>query len=418
MPETPIPAQPRPFRRNFRNWLSWSGMVLAASALFAFCLLFAIDLIAGHPNPYIGILAYLIAPLFFLLGIFLAFLGAIIRWRTRRRAVQAAEPLAIKIDLSRPRDRRILALFGFGSMAFLFVTALGSYETYHYTESVAFCGKTCHLPMTPQYVAYQHTAHASVECAACHVGPGAAAYFKTKLNGVKQLYHTVRNDFDRPIYLPTDMRPAQAICEQCHWPKKYVGNVDRTFQHYLSDEKNTPFAVRLLLNVGGGDPSNGPVGGIHWHMNIANKIEYIATDGQLLKIPWVRMTNAQGATTEYRDPDFREDLSKYQVRQMSCLDCHSRPAHKVHTPNEAVELALMTGRLDPSTPWVKSKVVAALVKPYSTKAEAEQGIANDLRAAYPDPAQANTIVGVAQAIYRENFFPEVKVDWRTYPDFV
>ena len=48
---------------------------------------------------------------------------------------------------------------------------------------------------------------------------------------------------------------------------------------------------------------------------------------------------------------------------MSCLDCHSRPAHKVHTPNEAVDLALMTGRLDPNTPWVKSKVVAALVKP-------------------------------------------------------
>jgi len=418
MPEAPAPAQPRPFRRNFRNWLSWSGMVLAASALFAFCLLFAIDLIAGHPNPYIGILAYLIAPLFFLLGIFLTFLGAIIRWRTRRRAVEAAEPLAIKIDLSRPRDRRILTVFGFGSMAFLFVTALGSYETYQYTESVGFCGKTCHLPMTPQYVAYQHTAHASVECAACHVGPGAAAYFKTKLNGVKQLYHTVRNDFDRPIHLPTDMRPAQAICEQCHWPKKYVGNVDRTFQHYLSDEKNTPFAVRLLLNVGGGDPSNGPVGGIHWHMNIANKIEYVATDGQLLKIPWVRMTNAQGETTEYRDPDFKEDLSKYQVRRMSCLDCHSRPAHKVHTPNEAVDLALTTGRLDPNTPWVKSKVVAALVKPYSTKAEAEQGIANDLRAAYPDPAQANTIVSVAQAIYREDFFPEVKVDWRTYPDFV
>ena len=70
MPEAPAPAQPRPFRRNFRNWLSWSGMVLAASALFAFCLLFAIDLIASHPNPYIGILAYLIAPLFFLLGNF------------------------------------------------------------------------------------------------------------------------------------------------------------------------------------------------------------------------------------------------------------------------------------------------------------------------------------------------------------
>jgi nitrate/TMAO reductase-like tetraheme cytochrome c subunit len=394
-------------------------MVLAASAFFAFLLLFAFDLFAIHRNPYIGILAYVVAPFFFILGIFLTFLGALIRWRTRRRAVRAAEPLAIKIDLSRARDRRILALFVAASVAFLFITALGSYQTYQYTESVEFCGKTCHLPMQPQFVAYQHTAHASVECVACHVGPGAAAYFKTKVNGVKQLYHTVRNDFDRPIRLaPANARPSQAICEQCHWPKKYVGNVERTYQHYLWDEKNTPFAVRLLLNVGGGDPSNGPVGGIHWHMNIANKIEYIATDDQLLSIPWVRMTNPQGVTTEYRDPDFKDDPAKHQIRRMDCMDCHSRPAHKVHTPNEAVDLALLTGRLDAKTPWVKSKVVAALVKPYSSRAEAEQGIENDLREAYPDPAQANSIINVAQAIYRENFFPEVKVDWRTYPDFV
>jgi nitrate/TMAO reductase-like tetraheme cytochrome c subunit len=418
MPDAPTLAQPRPFRRNFRNWLSWSGMVLAASALFAFFLLFGIDLFAGHRNPYVGILAYALAPLFFILGIFLTFLGALIRWRTRRRAVRAEEPLAIKIDLSRARDRRILALFIAASVGFLFLTALGSYQTYQVTESVQFCGKTCHLPMEPQFVAYQHTAHASVECVACHVGPGAAAYFKTKVNGVKQLYHTVRNDFDRPIQLANNARPAQAICEQCHWPKKYVGNVDRTFQHYLSDEQNTPFAVRLLLNVGGGDPSNGPAGGIHWHMNIANKIEYIATDEELLNIPWVRMTNAQGVTTEYRDPDFKDDPAKHHIRRMDCMDCHSRPAHKIHTPNDAVDLALSTGRLDPKTPWVKSKVVAALVKPYSTRAEAEQGIANLLREAYPDPAQANSIINVAQEIYRENFFPEVKVDWRTYPDFV
>jgi nitrate/TMAO reductase-like tetraheme cytochrome c subunit len=394
-------------------------MVIAAGALFAFFFLFGIDLFAGHRNPYVGILAYVVAPLFFILGIFLTFLGALIRWRTRRRAVRAAEPLAIKIDLSRPRDRRILALFVAASLGFLFLTALGSYQTYQVTESVQFCGRACHLPMEPQFVAYHQTAHASVECVACHVGPGVAAYFKTKVNGVKQLYHTVRNDFDRPIRLaPANARPSQAICEQCHWPKKYVGNVERTYQHYLSDEKNTPFAVRLLLNVGGGDQSNGPVGGIHWHMNIANKIEYIATDNELLSIPWVRMTNPQGVTTEYRDPDFKDDPSKYQIRRMDCMDCHSRPAHKLHAPNEAVDLALLIGRLDPKIPWVKAKVVAALVKPYSTKAEAEQGITNSLREAYPDPAQANPIINETLLIYRENFFPEVKVDWRTYPDFV
>src|ERR1700745_2824965 len=108
MPDAPPPAQPRPFRRNFRNWLSWSGMVLAASALFAFLLLFAFDLFAVHRNPYIGILAYVVAPLFFIFGVSLVFFGASVRWLTGRGAVRAAEPLAIKIDLSRPRDRRIL----------------------------------------------------------------------------------------------------------------------------------------------------------------------------------------------------------------------------------------------------------------------------------------------------------------------
>ena len=71
------------------------------------------------------------------------------------------------------------------------------------------------------------------------------------------------------------------------------------------------------------------------------------------------------------------------------MDCHSRPAHMIKTPNEAVDIALATGRLNPKTPWIKSKVVAALVKPYKTRAEAEQGIALDLQASYPDAAQAD-----------------------------
>jgi nitrate/TMAO reductase-like tetraheme cytochrome c subunit len=417
MAEPVASSNPRPPR--FRNWISWTGLLLSVGALFSFFLLFAIDLFAGHPNPYLGILAYVIAPAFFVLGLAITVFGAILQWRRNRRAVKAAEPLVFKIDLSRPRDRKFLWVFGGVAVLFLFVTALGSYQTYQLTESEQFCGKACHLPMEPQFSAAQRTAHAKVECVACHVGPGAAAYFKTKVNGVKQLYHTVRNDFDRPIHMTAaNPRPPQAICEQCHWPQRYVGNVDRTFQHFLSDEKNTPFAVRLLLNVGGGDPSNGPPGGIHWHMNIGNKIEYIAIDEQRMSIPWVRSTNPQGLVTEYRDPDFKDDPAKFQIRRMDCMDCHSRPAHKVKTPNDAVDLALMTNRLDASIPWVKSKVVAALTQPYKTTAEAEQGIAVALRKDYPDPAQANRIIEVAQSIYQENFFPEVNLDWRTHPDFV
>ncbi|MEY2504376.1 MAG: hypothetical protein QOG27_656, partial [Verrucomicrobiota bacterium] len=291
-------AEPRPsFGRHFHNWTSWSGLLLAASALFAFLFLFAIDLFAANSSPYLGILAYVVAPFFFLLGSFLALFGA---WRARRRRRRHG-PLTIHIDFSRKRDRRILGLFSGGAVAFLFLTALGSYETYHYTESVEFCGQRCHVPMEPEFVTSKHSLHANVQCVDCHVGPGAAAYFKTKLNGVKQLYHSVRGDFDRPIYVSkANPRPPQAICEQCHWPQRYVGNIVRSYQHYLSDEQNTPFTVRLLLNVGGGDLSTGPGDGIHWHMNIANKIEYITTGDDLQTIPWVRMTNPQGVVTEYR----------------------------------------------------------------------------------------------------------------------
>jgi len=408
-----------PFLPRLRNWISWAGMVLAASALFAFFLLFAIDQFAGHRNPYIGILGDVVAPAFFLAGVALTLFGALLQWRRERHAARVAAPLTINIDLSRPRDRRTLALFATASVIFLFVTAVGSYETYHYTESSHFCGQTCHVPMEPEAVASQQTAHARIECASCHVGPGAAAYFKTKLNGVKQLYHTVRNDYDRPIRMTdANPRPAQAICEQCHWPDTYVGNIYRLYQHYLSDEKNTPFAVRLILNVGGGDAANGPQGGIHWHMNIANKIEYIASDEQRLTIPWVRITKPNGEVTEYRTPDFKADAAKDRIQRMDCMDCHSRPAHKMKAPNDAVDLALQTGRLDPKVPWVKAKVVAALVQPYKTRGEAEQKIADALRTAYPDPAQANPIVEEAQAIYRANFFPEVNTNWQTHPDFI
>src|SRR5262245_20832537 len=127
MPEATGPTRSRSFRRHFQNWLSWAGMVLAASALFAFVLLFAIDLFAPAKNPYVGILAYVVAPFFFSLGLALTLLGAILQ---RRAAHLEKKDRILQIDLSRKRNRRILALFAVGTVGFLFLTALGSYETY------------------------------------------------------------------------------------------------------------------------------------------------------------------------------------------------------------------------------------------------------------------------------------------------
>ena len=67
--------------------------------------------------------------------------------------------------------------------------------------------------------------------------------------------------------------------------------------------------VRLLLKLGGADPTHGPVGGIHWHMSGANKIEYYASDEGRQKIPYVRMTDAQGVVTEFRAGKFTNTVS-------------------------------------------------------------------------------------------------------------
>ena len=198
--------------RHFRNWISWIGLLLAASAL---CLRFFSS--RSINSPAIAILTSGSWPMcwpqdFSFSAFIIALFGAILQWRREQAAIQPAESrLAINIDLvARRATENFCWVFAVrGGRSFCFVTALGSYQTYQVTESVQFCGKACHLPMEPEFVASQHTAHARVECVACHVGPGAAAYFKTKLNGVKQLYHAVRNDFERPIRV-TCRKPAAA----------------------------------------------------------------------------------------------------------------------------------------------------------------------------------------------------------------
>jgi len=404
-------------RRLIRNWISLAGAIIAIGSFFAFLLLFSLDISAEHGNPYMGILAYAVAPVFLIFGIGLVICGALLQLRQERKAKQGGAPVAFTIDLSRARDRKILSVFATCGVAFLFMTSVGSYQTYHYTESVEFCGKACHLPMDPEFVTSQHSPHARVECAACHVGSGASAYVKTKISGMRQLYHLALNDFARPIRLnPDKLRPARETCEQCHWPQKFTGGFERTFRHFLADEKNTPFSVRLLVNVGGGDPLRGPAGGIHWHMNLANKIEYVSPDDQQRIIPWVRHTDAKGVVTEYRNPEFKGDLTKLPIHKMDCIDCHNRPSHNFLSPNEAVDISLASGRMDVKIPWVKSKVVTALIQPYATQAEALQKIDASLRAAYPNVPRVNALVAESQSIYKANFFPEMKADWRAYPN--
>jgi nitrate/TMAO reductase-like tetraheme cytochrome c subunit len=414
---TPTPPGSARLPSLFRNWVSLAGLVLMASSIFAFLLLFFLDAVVYSSNPYVGILTFLVAPAFMAAGIAIFFFGA---WRWRRRQAKAngsAPSLNINVDLSRPHDRRLLAFFVPASVGFLLLTAMGSYHTYHFTESVEFCGEACHTVMQPELVSYRHSPHARVACAECHIGKGAEWYVRSKLSGTYQVYATLAHKYPTPIPTPVkNLRPAQETCEQCHWPKKFVGNLDRTLSYYLPDQSNTLYSIRLLLKVGGDDPTHGPVGGIHWHMNVANKIEYIATDEARQKIPWVRMTDAQGVVTEFRSTGFTNDVSQVATRTMDCMDCHNRPAHKFQAPESAVNLAMSLGRIDPGLPYIKTNAEGVLCRTYKDEATALQTIATTLANNYPQDPRISATINTVQQIYKDNFFPEMKADWRAYPD--
>jgi len=351
------------------------------------------------------------------LGLGLMVAGRLIqRWQAAK-ATPGSPPLTrFTIDLSRGRDQKLLAVFLLASLFFLLVTAIGSYETYHVTKSTQFCGQACHTVMEPHYVAYQNSPHAQVECTVCHVAPGAEGFVKAKFNGVHQVYATLLDKLERPIAAHDKINIDQKRCEQCHWPKKFVGNLDHTYSHFLDYETNSPYSVRLLLNVGGGDPTHGPVGGIHWHMNIANKVEYIATDPLRQQIPWVRLTDEKGVVIEYRVPDFKDDPSKHTIRTTDCMDCHNRPAHSFRAPNDAVDMVMSLGAISTNLPKARRTAVLALTQPYATKEEAFEKIGAALRAKYPNHPDAEAAIGAVKSIYAKNFFRAMKTEWKLYPN--
>ncbi len=422
-PQSPAPESPATPRRSsiFRNWLSLTGLVIVVGSLFSFFFLLLLDAMAPFANPYLGILTYLVAPGFLVIGVIFGVVGA---WFRRRQLVRTVGPMPpLRIDLTRPRDRRLFGFFLAGSVVFLLIAAVGSYQTYHFTESKQFCGQSCHTVMNPEWVTYTNSPHAKVACAECHIGKGASWYVRSKLSGTYQVYATMFDKYPRPIPTPVkNLRPAQETCEECHWPKKFVGNLEREFSYFLGDETNTPFTVRMLMKVGGGDPTHGPVGGIHWHMNVGNKIYYVATDEARQKIPWVRMVDSQGIVTEFRSPKFTNEVNQADVRVMDCMDCHNRPAHRYQTPNAAVNLAMALGKIDRSLPYIKTNILSVLTRKYSDETQALQGIATTLAERYPADKFAdcqNSVRGAikcAQEIYGGNFFPEMKASWQVYPD--
>src|SRR5689334_17444045 len=362
-----------------RNPISLVGVALAAVSLINVFFLFLIDAMSERANAYVGILAYMVAPGFLIFGLVLIFVGVWYHRRRERTRQPSDAGRYLRIDFSDPGQRGAVAFFLTFVLVFVMMSAVGSYRAYEYTDSVQFCGQLCHSVMNPEFTAYQLSPHARVACVDCHVGAGATWYVRSKLSGARQVFATTFNTYPRPIPTPVhNLRPAAQTCEQCHWPKKFYGAQLKVFTHFASDEKNTPRQIRMLINTGGGDPTTGAPEGIHWHMNIANEITYVAADEKRQVIPYVRVKDGQGRVTEYFAKDStlsKEDIAKREKGRMDCVDCHNRPTHIYVPPDLSVDNSLLARRLDAALPFLKQQAVAALTANYDTTDAAMQGIA-------------------------------------------
>lgn len=421
--------QPR-HKPLWNNVISIFGLFLVAMGVVLLLTFGLFSLVTPMRNPYLDIVGYMVLPGLLILGLMIVPAGILFKsWRLRRH--DPHQPLTLRfprIDLNDPAQRRVIKYFFAGTFMVLPVVGVSGYHGYHYTDSSQFCGYACHDVMKPQATAYEHSAHARVSCAECHIGSGASWFVKSKLSGTRQVFATWQNSYPRPIPPAiTELRPARETCERCHWPQKFFGAQLREITHFASDEKNTRRHVDMLIRTGGKDEAFRSAEGIHTHMALTNRIEYVATDDRLQDITWVRMTNEAGDVSIYRSDGRPSSDPRPEglIRQLDCMDCHNRPAHKFRSPQESVDLFLEGGGIDRSLPFVKREAMAVLSTAYpdseSAKAQIGLSLTEFYQTNYPElwESRRSSIyqaIDAIRMIYDRNFFPDMKVDWRTYPD--
>lgn len=421
-PEAPSAEVER--RSLYRHPLAAIGGALVGAGVVAFVVLVLIDITAPE-NPYRSLVTFIGIPAIITLGAILFLIAVRIQVvRARRRGEQVR--FHLRVEPSDPRYMRSLWLFLGLSVMLLVLVAWSGVRAYDATDSVGFCGETCHEVMAPQAVTYEHSAHARVSCAECHIGPGGSFWVRSKIDGIRQVWKTLTNSYDRPVATPIEnLRPAQETCEGCHWPQQFFGDKLITTNYYTTDEANSPWTITMSVRVGGGNPRTGELEGIHWHMLSAHVVEYVATDRQRQDIPWVRVLDADGnEVTVYRDvtgePIDPEEMD-LEVRTFDCMDCHNRPSHHFLPPATAMNLEISKGTISANLPYIRREGLELLNADYETTEEANAAIPEGLhefyRTEYPDRydellPDVDRAVATLLGIYNGNFFPEMETDYR------
>lgn len=404
---------------------------MIATASFPFLLGAVLyDLTFHIPNPYFAGFIYMILGPAFIGGLVLIFVGLFFAKGQEEVRLFTLAYFRDKLadDTGYERIRKLVFLGVFLTCVNLFVVGVLAYSGYHYMESNSFCGEVCHVPMTPEFTAYQNSAHSRVNCVECHIGSGASWFVKSKISGARQLYAVVADTFARPIETPVHgLRPARDTCEQCHRPELFHGDKLKVIDKYLEDENSTHVKTVLLMKIGSAGDLAAKSHGIHWHVAPENEITYKAADWMRTIIPEVSQKTADGKTIVYRSGDADEQLAAtehMEERTMDCIDCHNRPSHVYLPADKAINAKLLTNDIPRDLPYIKQQAMVAVTgSEFATKEEARTAIANSLTSFYQqnyadiyanERKKVEQAVSGVQAAYMENVFPEMGIQWDTY----
>lgn len=413
----------------FYNPLTLTGALLAVLSAILIALLTIIEFLVENPNPYLGIVTFIVLPTILLIGLFLIAIGAIKENRRILHKEASKKKLPI-IDLNNPKHQVATLVFSIGTIVLTVASIFGSFKAYEYTDSDEFCGQVCHEVMEPVFTTYKDSPHSKVGCVKCHIGPGSDWFVRSKLSGTYQVYSVLFNKYSKPIPTPVEnLRPAQQICEQCHWPEKFFHENKIVFDFFTQDENNSEYKLTMNFKVGGGSLELGNSSGIHWVMNIANEISYYAADKERNIIPWIKVkSRITGKETVYRDTTYKfpkEAFKPEEIRVMDCIDCHNRPSHIYHQPNRVLNTYLSSGLIDKSLPFIKHLGVQALESYVQSREtsfkDIKEFITKYYQTNYPEilntkKASIEQAISNINKIYQRNYFPNMKVNWKNYPN--
>ncbi|MCY1723384.1 NapC/NirT family cytochrome c [Prolixibacteraceae bacterium Z1-6] len=416
---------------SIKNWISIAGAILAGFNLATILSLVILNTLFNFGGSYIGLFIYIVLPIFLFVGLLLIPIGMRINRKKARKADQEGTQLAWPtIDFNNTGTRNAAIIFIIGTIFLLIISSIGSYEAFHYTESVEFCGKLCHQVMEPEYATYHGSSHERVACVKCHVGSGASWYVKSKLSGLYQVYSVLAKKYPQPIPTPiANLRPAQETCEQCHWPEKFYDRKLRVKHSFLTEEDNTENIIHLQVKTSSKITKGEIEKGIHQHISPDVKIEYKASDDKRQIIPWVRYTNIKtGDVKVFTDDEnilSEAELDSLETRVMDCLDCHNRPSHNYNAPQNFIDQSMSQGKISTTLPGIKLIAMLALNQEYPTKDSAFLAIETQVKewfeTGYPEVYEERK-TDIDEAIeemktdYANNIFPYMKVSWKEYPN--